>query len=405
MHYTDGSSTTFTQGISNWLGSNDQTGLATVASTSRVNNAYGSYTSETANVYGFALAVNSSKTVSSITLPGSTSVDTLAISEAPAASPPTGVSASAGASSVTLDWTAPASNVAGYYIYRGTTSGGESGTPLNSTPLAASATTYTDSTVTAGNSYYYLVKAIYGGSSTSGSEVSATVAMSGSVAVDLSSQFNAVGLAANGSDFSSYGGIDGYGDALSSTQLGTSLSWNDVSFTLGASGSNNVVNAQGQSMTLAQHAVSQLDVLAVGNGDQSSESFTVHYTDGTSTTFTQGVSNWLGSNDQSGLVTIATTSRVNNAYGGYTSETANVYGFALAVNSSKTVSSITLPYRLAARRAGDQQSAGRLAAHRRVGQRRFGQHFAQLDRAHERRQRLLRLPRHDPGRRIRRAAQ
>ena len=48
--------------------------------------------------------------------------------------------------------------VIGYDVYRGTTSGGESSTPLNSTPI--NGTTYTDENVTAGAKYYYVVMAV-----------------------------------------------------------------------------------------------------------------------------------------------------------------------------------------------------------------------------------------------------
>jgi fibronectin type 3 domain-containing protein len=48
--------------------------------------------------------------------------------------------------------------VLGYDVYRGTTSGGESSTSLNSTPI--SGTSYTDENVTAGETYYYVVTAV-----------------------------------------------------------------------------------------------------------------------------------------------------------------------------------------------------------------------------------------------------
>ena len=58
-----------------------------------------------------------------------------------------------------LSWTASTTpGVMGYNVYRGTTSGGESSTPLNSSPIFS--TTYTDENVTAGATYYYHVTAI-----------------------------------------------------------------------------------------------------------------------------------------------------------------------------------------------------------------------------------------------------
>jgi fibronectin type 3 domain-containing protein len=64
-----------------------------------------------------------------------------------------------GAHAVILSWTASTTaEVTGYNVYRGTTSGGESSTPLNSTPI--NGTTYTDENVTAGATYSYLVRAV-----------------------------------------------------------------------------------------------------------------------------------------------------------------------------------------------------------------------------------------------------
>jgi hypothetical protein len=67
----------------------------------------------------------------------------------------TGISTPA---SVSLSWTASTSTgVVGYYVYRGTASGGPY-TQLNSSPVDA--TTYTDTTVEAGETYYYVTTAV-----------------------------------------------------------------------------------------------------------------------------------------------------------------------------------------------------------------------------------------------------
>jgi hypothetical protein len=64
-----------------------------------------------------------------------------------------------GAHDVILTWTASVtSGVAGYNVYRGTTSGGESSTAVNSAPINGA--TYTDANVAAGASYYYVVTAV-----------------------------------------------------------------------------------------------------------------------------------------------------------------------------------------------------------------------------------------------------
>jgi hypothetical protein len=73
--------------------------------------------------------------------------------------------------SVVLTWAPSADGAAnptlGYNLYRGTTSGSESSTPLNASPVAVGCTslgtcTYTDTTVGVGT-YFYTCKAILNG--------------------------------------------------------------------------------------------------------------------------------------------------------------------------------------------------------------------------------------------------
>ena len=59
--------------------------------------------------------------------------------------------------SVSLSWTASASTVTGYNVYRGTTSGGPY-TQLNSSLVTA--TSYTDSSVLPGMTYFYVATAV-----------------------------------------------------------------------------------------------------------------------------------------------------------------------------------------------------------------------------------------------------
>jgi hypothetical protein len=78
---------------------------------------------------------------------------------------------------VILTWTAsPTPGISGYNIYRGLSSGGETTTPLNATPVTA--TTYVDTNVTAGTKYYYVVTAVAANGvtqSANSNEASATV--------------------------------------------------------------------------------------------------------------------------------------------------------------------------------------------------------------------------------------
>jgi fibronectin type 3 domain-containing protein len=76
--------------------------------------------------------------------------------------------------SVSLTWTASTSTVTGYNVYRATVSGGPY-TKMNSSVIAA--TSYVDSAVTAGQTYYYVVTSVDSGGveSANSVEVSALV--------------------------------------------------------------------------------------------------------------------------------------------------------------------------------------------------------------------------------------
>jgi predicted phage tail protein len=87
------------------------------------------------------------------------------------------VSATAGTGSILLSWAAPpdgGSAITGYSIYRGNVSGGEGTVPYTS--VSASTTTFTDTGLTTGDTWYYVVTAVNAfGESLPSTEVSATV--------------------------------------------------------------------------------------------------------------------------------------------------------------------------------------------------------------------------------------
>ncbi|MDE1829113.1 MAG: fibronectin type III domain-containing protein, partial [Thaumarchaeota archaeon] len=103
-------------------------------------------------------------------------LDTGSGSTATVPSAPTGLTANTGNAQAVLSWIAPSSNggsaISGYNVYRGTTSGGENTTPI-ATGIAS--TTYTDTGLTNGQVYYYVVKAVNSiGTSSSSNEANVT---------------------------------------------------------------------------------------------------------------------------------------------------------------------------------------------------------------------------------------
>lgn len=162
--------------------------------------------------------------------------------------------------------------------------------------------------------------------------------------VSLSSSFNLAGIYANGSTFASDAGLDGDGFAYSSDLLGDSLTWNGTPFIFGSAGVDDVVSSLGQSLALAQSQWTSLQILATSvDGSQPKQTFVINYTDGSSQSFTQSISDWAQPQDYSGE-SIALTMPYRNEYNGTQQFLSiNVYGYSLALDSSKTVESITLP--------------------------------------------------------------
>jgi hypothetical protein len=113
------------------------------------------------NNCGSSVAVGANCTIVVLFTPSAIGARTavLSVSDNATGSPQTVSMSGTGIHDVVLSWTAsPTQGVIGYYIYRGTTSGGESSTPLNSTPT--NGTSFTDETVTARATYYYLVTSV-----------------------------------------------------------------------------------------------------------------------------------------------------------------------------------------------------------------------------------------------------
>ena len=107
---------------------------------------------------------------------------TFTLTSPPAA--PTGVTATPGNAQVALAWSA-SSSATSYNVYRGTTAGGESATAI---ATGITSTSYTNTGLTNGTTYYYKVAAVSSvGTSAQSAEVSATPSAggtSGSVSID-----------------------------------------------------------------------------------------------------------------------------------------------------------------------------------------------------------------------------
>jgi hypothetical protein len=145
----------------------------------------------------------------------------------------------------------------------------------------------------------------------------------------------------NGATFSD--GVDGGGHALSATLLGATQAFNGTTFTYGLPNAVDAFN--NVSIPLSAGSFSSLNVLALAvNGNQPSQTFTVHYTNGTTSTATQSISDWCSPQNYSGETTVVTMAYRNTNTGGeLTMPTCYVYGYIIPVTSGLTVSSLSIP--------------------------------------------------------------
>lgn len=168
-----------------------------------------------------------------------------------------------------------------------------------------------------------------------------TVNSGGSTTVNLSSYYNVYGIATVGNAPKS-GGFDNDGYAYNSSLLGTSLTYQSLSFPLGSANALDAV--YGQTIALPAGSYGQLFMLgAAVNGSQSNQNVVVTYTDGSTNTFTQNFSDWCVRQNYTGeTLVIATANRIT-PNGGTQTIPCNVYGYTFTLNSGKTAASVRLP--------------------------------------------------------------
>ena len=163
--------------------------------------------------------------------------------------------------------------------------------------------------------------------------------------VNLAPYYNVDALAIDNAPFTGGGidgGLNGLSEAYSSNLLGVSQMIGGVNFLLGPAG---VLDAT-SSLTIALPAgqFGSLKLLATGvNGAQPSQSFKVTYTDGTSTTVLQSLSDWFTPASYTGETKALTMAYRDTGSGLIDNRTFYLYEYSLALNSAKTVASVTLP--------------------------------------------------------------
>jgi hypothetical protein len=140
------------------------------------------------------------------------------------------------------------------------------------------------------------------------------------------------------------GGLDGMGYSYSSNLLSTSRVFNGILFDFGPPNLLDAVASGGQVVSLPQGQFSSLILLASGiEGNQSSQSLTVNYSDGTSSHFTQSFSDWFTPQKFAGEFEAVAMPYRDFDNGTKDKRTFSLYGYRFALNAAKTVQSVTLP--------------------------------------------------------------
>jgi hypothetical protein len=161
----------------------------------------------------------------------------------------------------------------------------------------------------------------------------------------LSTYFNRAGMYTDGTTFTNppTGGLDGVGSAYSATLLGSALIWGGVQFNFGPANVTNVISGAGQTLSLPNGNYLALEMLGTGvEGDQAAQIFKVTYTDGTSSNFTQSLSDWYTPADYAGESNVFVGYR-NLSNGTQDDRSFYLYGYTFKLNGSKVIQSIQLP--------------------------------------------------------------
>jgi len=249
VSYSDGTASSFTQSLSDWFTPQKYSGEATALSMAYRDTSTGTKDGRTFLLYGYSLTLNSSKKVSSITLPNNRNVVVLAIS-------------------------------------------------LAQTPAAAQ--------------------------------------------VSLSPFFDTTGISTDGKPVAT--GLDGAGYAYSEALLGPVQTLSGTVFTLGPADAPDAISGTGKALILSPGSFSTLQMLATAvNGSQMAQTFTVTYTDGTSSTFTQSLSDWFTPQTFPGETTAITMTHRNTKNGSPDTRPFHLYEYKFPLNTGKTVSTISTP--------------------------------------------------------------
>ena len=178
------------------------------------------------------------------------------------------------------------------------------------------------------------------GTPLSGFQLDATVS-GGTVSVPLSSYYNVSGIYTPGSHYAT-GGFDNDGYSYSTTTLGSTVVWNGLTFAIGPPNAPDAV----ANTTIALPAGNFTNLFMLGamvNNVNANQTFIVTYTDGTTTTLNQNMSDWFNAAGWPGESVVNCSEDRNYQNGTTQPDSVCVYGYQIPLDVTKTVQSVQLP--------------------------------------------------------------
>jgi hypothetical protein len=198
------------------------------------------------------------------------------------------------------------------------------------------------------------------GTPLSGFQLDAT-ASTGVTSVPLSSYYNVSGIYSTGSVYNT-GGFDNDGYSYSTTSLGSTVVWNGLTFAIGPANAPDAVATQntvpscrggactaGPAMVIPLPAGNYNNLFMLGamvNNIAASQTFIITYTDSTTFSFTQNMSDWFNAKGWSGEAVVNCSEDRNYSDGTSHSiqpDSACLYGYQIPLDPTRTVASVQLP--------------------------------------------------------------
>lgn len=173
-------------------------------------------------------------------------------------------------------------------------------------------------------------------------QLKVTPILKNTVPVDLTSSYNVTAIYKKGSKFAEDASADAGGYSFAEETLGREQVGGEVNFKLGPANAPDATS--GKTVPLPAGKFASIRVLATGlEGNQTRQTFTITYTDGTSSTATQSLSDWSGSASFHGESEGVEVPYRLGGDGSIDGNPFHLWAYSFKADPAKEVKSIALP--------------------------------------------------------------